>query len=137
MMERGQDRYEVFCQMCHGLSGDGLGIIMTGGYGYTPAPTFHDDRLRNETDGYLYEVITNGVRNMPGYGYQIPVADRWAIVAYVRALQLSQDATLDAVPEDQRGQLPVAEMPVQEEPATTEEPDPAVDEDQPAEDEEL
>lgn len=111
MLERGQQRYEIFCSMCHGSSGDGLGIIMTGQYGYTPAPTFHDDRLRGETEGYLYEVITNGVRNMPGYATQIPVADRWAIVAYTRALQRSQDATLADVPADQRAGLPVGEAP--------------------------
>lgn len=63
------------------------------GYGYVPAPTFHQDRLRQVEDGYLYSVVKNGIRNMPGYAQQIPVADRWAIVAYVRALQLSQSAT--------------------------------------------
>jgi mono/diheme cytochrome c family protein len=111
MLERGRVRYEVFCSMCHGDSGDGLGIIMTGGYGYTPAPTFHDERLRGESDGYIYEVISNGVRNMPGYAKQIPVADRWAIVAYTRALQRSQNASMADVPADQRGAIPVAEGP--------------------------
>lgn len=111
MLERGRDRYEIFCSMCHGDSGDGLGIIMTGGYGYTPAPTFHDERLRDETDGYLFDVVTNGVRNMPGYGRQIAVADRWAIVAYTRALQRSQNAAITDVPADQRGTIPVAEGP--------------------------
>ena len=78
---------------------------MRGNYGYTPAPTFHDDRLRNVEDGYIFDVISHGVRNMPAYGPQIPVADRWAIVAYVRALQRSQQATADEVPEAVRTQL--------------------------------
>lgn len=105
LLERGQERYNIYCDMCHGKAGDGNGIIMTGtssitgeGYGYTPAPTYHSERLRNVTDGYLYDVIANGVRNMPGYAQQIPVADRWAIVAYVRALQRSQNAQEGDVP---------------------------------------
>jgi mono/diheme cytochrome c family protein len=102
---RGQERYDIFCTVCHGAVGDGRGIIMTGtstitgrGYGYTPAPTFHDDRLRDAEDGYLYDVIANGVRNMPAYAHQIPIADRWAIVGYVRALQRSQHASEADVP---------------------------------------
>lgn len=112
LLERGQDRYDIFCAVCHGAAGDAQGIIMVGtstitgsGYGYTPAPTFHDDRLRGVEDGYLYDVITNGVRNMPAYGPQIPVMDRWAIVAYVRALQRSQHATLEDIPPAMRGSL--------------------------------
>ena len=77
---------------------------MTGGYGFVPIG-FHDDRLRTIEDGYLYEVVSNGVRSMPGYAQQIPVADRWAIVAYVRALQRSQNATIDDIPADQRNQF--------------------------------
>jgi mono/diheme cytochrome c family protein len=106
LLERGQERYEIFCTVCHGAAGDGNGIIMTGqsnvtgqGYGYTPAPTYHSERLREETDGYIYDVVANGVRNMPGYAQQIPVADRWAIVAYVRALQRSQNADAADVPQ--------------------------------------
>lgn len=106
LLERGQERYDIFCTVCHGAAGDGNGIIMTGtsqvtgqGYGYTPAPTYHSERLRNVTDGYMYDVIANGVRNMPGYAQQIPVADRWAIVAYVRALQRSQNADAADVPQ--------------------------------------
>lgn len=94
---RGKDRYEVFCTPCHGITGDGQGIIMTNNYGYVPAPSFHIDRLRNESDGYLYSVIANGIRNMPSYAQQIPVKDRWAIVAYVRALQKSQNATEEEI----------------------------------------
>lgn len=90
---RGKERYEIFCTPCHGNAGDGLGIIMTGQYGYVPAPTFHQDRLREAPDGEIYSAIYNGVRNMPSYRHQVPVKDRWAIVAYVRALQASQNAT--------------------------------------------
>jgi len=93
VMRRGQDRFEVFCAVCHGSAGDGLGIIMTGNYGMVSAPTYHSDNLRAQSDGYLFEVISNGVRTMPSYARQIPVRDRWAIVAYIRALQRSQYAT--------------------------------------------
>jgi len=65
-----------------------------------PPNSFHIDRLRNSEDGYIFDVISNGLRNMPSYGYQVPVADRWAIVSYVRALQRSQNATIDDIPED-------------------------------------
>ena len=101
-LERGRDRYDVFCAVCHGLAGDGQGIIMTGGYGYVPAPTYHSDMLRAQSDGYLYNALTFGVRSMPGYGTQIPVQDRWAIVAYIRALQRSQYASASDVPENER-----------------------------------
>lgn len=88
---RGQDRYEVYCTPCHGISGDGNGIVMVNQYGFVPAPSFHIDRLQNVNDGYIYSAIANGIRNMPSYAHQIPVKDRWAIVAYVRALQRSQN----------------------------------------------
>lgn len=98
VLERGRVRYDIFCAPCHGAAGDGEGLITTGGFGYVPAPTYHSDRLREETDGYMYDVIANGVRTMPGYAQQIPVADRWAIVAYIRALQRSQYASGDDAP---------------------------------------
>jgi mono/diheme cytochrome c family protein len=72
---------------------------MRGDYGYTPASSYHVERLRQVTDGYLYDVITNGVRNMPPYAHQIPVRDRWAIVTYIRALQRSQNARPENLPE--------------------------------------
>jgi len=99
LLTRGQDRYNIYCAVCHGNAGDGQGIIMTGNYGYVPAPTYHSDQLRNQPDGYLYNVVTNGVRTMPGYGPQIAVADRWAITAYIRALQRSQYAPEADVPQ--------------------------------------
>lgn len=95
LLYRGKERYEIYCTPCHGGTGKGDGIIITGGYGYVPAPTYHQDRLREATDGELYSAIYNGVRNMPSYATQIPVNDRWAIVAYIRALQVSQNASED------------------------------------------
>lgn len=100
VLGRGKDKYEVYCTPCHGRTGAGDGVIMREDYGYTPASTYHSDRLREVSDGYLYDVIANGVRNMPGYGQQIPVRDRWAIVTYIRALQRSQNASPDELPED-------------------------------------
>lgn len=99
LVERGQERYNIYCTVCHGQAGNGQGVIMRGDYGYTPATSYHSERLRDIEDGYLYDVITNGVRNMPGYAQQIPVRDRWAIVAYIRALQLNQNAGEGDVPE--------------------------------------
>ncbi|MEO1022431.1 MAG: c-type cytochrome [Bacteroidota bacterium] len=87
---RGKRQYEIFCTPCHGGAGYGQGIIMTGQYGYVPAPSYHEDRLVDAPDGELYSAIYNGVRSMPSYATQIPVEDRWAIVAYIRALQRSQ-----------------------------------------------
>ncbi|HYE96587.1 MAG TPA: cytochrome c [Rubricoccaceae bacterium] len=112
VLERGRGRFNIYCTPCHGYAGDGRGIIMVGnggqGYGYTPAPTFHSDYLRGVPDGYLFHVISNGVRTMPSYGQQIPVADRWAIVAYLRALQRSQAATPADVPAPERERLATA-----------------------------
>ncbi len=102
VMERGQDRYNIYCSVCHGLAGDGNGIIMTGRYGFVPAPTFHSELLRAREDGYFFDVISHGVRSMPAYGQQVAVADRWAIVSYIRALQRSQYASSADVPENQR-----------------------------------
>jgi mono/diheme cytochrome c family protein len=108
LLARGQERYNIFCSVCHGKSGDGQGIIMVGnggrGYGYTPAPTYHDDKYLpggdKDEDGYLYDVVANGYNSMPGYAQQIAVADRWAIVAYIRALQRSQLADGADLPGD-------------------------------------
>lgn len=93
-LKRGQERYDIYCAACHSVSGDGKGMVSrrAGALGASGlvAPSFHDDRLRHIPDGQLYATITNGVRNMPAYAHNIPVDDRWAIVHYVRALQLSQ-----------------------------------------------
>lgn len=91
LLEAGQDQYNIYCTPCHGIAGDGQGILVTGKYGIVPPPSYHIDRLRNVNDGYIYSVISNGIRTMRPYAHQIPVRDRWAIVAYVRALQRSQN----------------------------------------------
>lgn len=105
LLNRGRERYDIYCAPCHGKAGDGQGVISTGNYGMVPSPTYHDDRLRNIEDGYLFDVINNGVRTMPGYGYQIRSADRWAIVMYIRALQRSQNAGASDVPAEVREEL--------------------------------
>jgi cytochrome c5 len=85
---RGKERYEIFCSVCHGLTGNGDGMIVR--RGFRRAASFHDDRLRQAPVGHFFDAITNGWGAMPSYSAQIPVQDRWAIIAYVRALQLSQ-----------------------------------------------
>ncbi len=99
VMLRGRARFNVYCAPCHGLAGDGQGPVATGGYGIIQV-SYHNDRLRSIEDGYLFDVITNGIRSMPSYAAQIPVADRWAIIAYLRALQRSQHAGAEDVPQD-------------------------------------
>jgi hypothetical protein len=98
LLKRGQKRYTIYCTPCHGGTGSGQGIVIK--KGFLVPQSYHIDRLRDIEDGYIYDVISNGIRNMPSYGYQIPVADRWAIVAYVRALQRSKNATITDIPED-------------------------------------
>ncbi len=90
VMQRGRERYDIFCSPCHGLTGAGDGMIVQ--RGYRRPPSFHEDRLRQAPPGHLFDVITNGFGAMPDYAAQIPVRDRWAISAYMRALQLSQYA---------------------------------------------
>lgn len=109
IVQRGQQRYEIYCTPCHGGSGRGNGMIVQ--RGYRAPPSLHIDRLRNERPGYLYDVITRGFGAMPDYAAQIPVRDRWAVVAYIRALQFSQNATLADVPPAQRGDLLDARQP--------------------------
>lgn len=110
LLGRGRQRYDVFCSPCHGLTGFGDGMVarradeLQEGT-WTPPTSFHTDLIRERPDGHLYNTIANGIRNMPGYGSQIPVEDRWAVVAYVRALQRSQNATVDDVPPAIRAQL--------------------------------
>jgi mono/diheme cytochrome c family protein len=89
LLDRGEERYRVFCIVCHGPVGKGDGMVVRRGY---PKPsTYHDDRLRNAPVGHFFDVISNGWGKMNGYSSQIPVTDRWAIVAYIRALQASQN----------------------------------------------
>ena len=103
VLTRGQQRYNIFCSPCHDRVGTGQGMIVR--RGYRAPPSLHIDRLREAPAGYFFEVMSNGFGVMPDYAQQIQPEDRWAIVAYIRALQLSQHATLADVPEDQRQQL--------------------------------
>jgi mono/diheme cytochrome c family protein len=96
VVNRGEERFNIYCSMCHGLNGTGDGMIVR--RGYRQPPSFHTPDLRGRKAGHLYDVITNGFGAMPAYGTMIPVQDRWAIVAYVRALQLSRNATVADVP---------------------------------------
>jgi mono/diheme cytochrome c family protein len=103
VLARGQERFKIFCSPCHGRLGNGEGMVVRRGFRHPPS--FHIDRLRQAPVGYYFDVITNGFGSMQDYSAQIPVKDRWAIIAYVRALQLSQHATLGDVPEAERKQL--------------------------------
>jgi len=96
LLERGQDRYGIYCTQCHGASGAGNGMVVQ--RGMVQPPALWEDRLLGMNVGYFYDVITNGVRNMPPYAAQIPVRDRWAIAAYVRVLQRSSRASIEDVP---------------------------------------
>jgi mono/diheme cytochrome c family protein len=102
-LARGRERFDIFCSPCHDRVGTGGGMVVQ--RGFKRPPSFHIDRLRQAGDGYFFETITLGFGTMPSYATQIPVDDRWAIVAYVRALQLSQGATLADVPADERARL--------------------------------
>jgi mono/diheme cytochrome c family protein len=103
LFERGRERYDIFCSPCHDRTGTGRGMIVL--RGYKQPTSFHTERLREMPPGYLFHVITSGFGVMPAYAAQVPVADRWAIVAYVRALQRSQHAALADVPPGERGRL--------------------------------
>lgn len=103
MVKRGRERYDIFCALCHDRAGTGNGMIVQ--RGFKQPPSFHEDRLRDSAPGYFYNVIMNGFGVMQGYAPQIPVEDRWAIVAYIKALQLSQNAAIEDVPEEKRAQL--------------------------------
>ena len=103
MLERGQQRYNIYCTPCHGFLGDGNGMIAKRGFKW-PA-NLHSDRLRNAPPGYLFQVVSNGYGAMPAYRHQIEPNDRWAILAYVRALQFSRNATLADVSAEGRAEL--------------------------------
>jgi len=103
LLQRGQQRFEIFCSPCHGLQGDGQGMIAMRGMKHPPS--FHQERLRQEPNGYIYDVVTNGFGAMYGYSAQIPPHDRWAIIAYLRALQLSRNARVADLPPELREKL--------------------------------
>jgi mono/diheme cytochrome c family protein len=101
LLDRGRRRYDIYCAPCHDRTGSGNGIVVQ--RGLVPPPSFHDARIRAMPVGEIFNVISNGVRNMPSYAAQIPVRDRWAITAYVRALQVARKAGLEDVPADIAG----------------------------------
>ncbi len=103
LLARGQERYNVFCSPCHGRTGKGDGMVVQ--RGMRQPPSLMLDRLRGASAGYFFDVMTHGFGVMQDYAAQIPVADRWAIVAYERALQFSQNATIADVPDDRRADL--------------------------------
>jgi len=103
IVNRGQQRYDIFCSPCHDRAGTGTGMIVQ--RGFKQPPSYHITRLQESSPGYFYNVIKNGFGVMSGYAPQIPVNDRWAIVAYIKALQLSQNAKIEDVPESMRAQL--------------------------------
>ncbi len=101
LLETGRERYNIYCAPCHARSGDGNGMIVQ--RGYRRPPSYHIDRLRQAPLGHFFDVITNGFGAMPDYSSQIPVSDRWAIAAYIRVLQFSQNAPANLLP---AGKLP-------------------------------
>jgi len=103
LMVRGRDRYQIFCTACHGPQGDGNGV--TKALGMAATPTFHDDRLRQMAEGEIFNTITHGKNQMGPYGAKLAVEDRWAVVAYVRALQRTRTGTLADVPAAHRTEL--------------------------------
>ena len=103
VLQRGQERYEIYCTPCHDRTGSGNGMIVR--RGYSRPPSLHNAILNKRPVGHLFRVISLGMGAMPAYGVQITAQDRWAIIAYIKALQLSQNAKLDDVPSTQRDQL--------------------------------
>jgi mono/diheme cytochrome c family protein len=101
VLARGRERFNIYCAPCHSRLGDGNGMIPSRGFPRKP-PSFHDDRLRKSPLGYFFDVMTNGFGIMPDYASQIPARDRWCITAYVRALQLSQNAAVADIPAGQK-----------------------------------
>ena len=99
-LNRGRERYDIYCSPCHGRTGSGNGIVVQ--RGFIPPPDFHTTVMRSNPDGHFFSVISNGIRNMPTYRHQIAVHDRWAIVSYVRALQRSRFASINDLPNEIR-----------------------------------
>ncbi len=103
VLERGHERFDIFCSPCHGRTGEGNGMIVQ--RGFPPPPSYHIERLRQAPVGHFFDVITHGYGIMYSYAERVPPADRWAIAAYIRVLQQSRNARLDDVPPDQRSKL--------------------------------
>ena len=106
VMARGRERFDIFCAPCHDRNGTGNGMVVR--RGYRQPPSFHIDRLGQAPVGHFFDVITNGFGAMPDYRDQIPVRDRWAIIAYIRALQLAEHASIADVPADELAKLQAA-----------------------------
>lgn len=109
VLERGGERYDIYCAPCHDRTGSGNGMIVQ--RGYRRPSSFHTDRLRQIPVGYFFDVMTHGFGVMPSYAAQVPARDRWAIAAYLRALQLSQHASVADVPAAERARLDAAAAP--------------------------
>jgi mono/diheme cytochrome c family protein len=103
VMARGQERFNIYCSPCHGRAGFGDGMVVR--RGYRAPPSFHQDRLRNAPAGHFFDVVSNGFGAMPDYAAQVRPGDRWAIAAYIRALQLSEHATVNDVPAEERQKM--------------------------------
>ena len=103
ILDRGQNRYQIFCSACHSSTGNGEGMVVK--RGMRQPPSYHIERLRDVEHGYLFDVITNGFGGMYDLADKLTAEDRWAVVAYVRALQISQNATLEDLPPEMRGSL--------------------------------
>lgn len=103
VLARGQERYEIFCSPCHDRLGTGQGMIVR--RGFTPARSFHDPRLRDAPAGHFFEVMTQGFGQMPSYANQLSEQDRWAVIAYIRALQFSRNVRLDQLPPEDRAKM--------------------------------
>jgi mono/diheme cytochrome c family protein len=109
LLKRGEQRFNIYCSPCHGRTGEGNGIVVQ--RGYKQPPSYFDPRLRAQPIGYFYDVISHGFGQMPDYAAQIQPKDRWAVAAYIRALQVSRHANVADVPAGDRPQLdaPAAE----------------------------
>ncbi len=103
VLERGRERFDIYCSPCHGRTGEGNGMIVQ--RGFPPPPSYHIDRLRQAPAGHFFDVITQGYGIMYSYAARVEPSDRWAIAAYIRALQKSHDANLGDVPPQERAQL--------------------------------
>jgi len=106
VIARGRQRYDIYCSPCHGRLGNGMGMVVQ--RGFKQPPSYHIERLRNAPVGHYYDVISNGYGAMLNYAQQLQVRDRWAVIAYIRALQYSQNATAGDLSTEARAQLPAA-----------------------------
>lgn len=107
VLARGRERYDIYCSVCHGRVGDGQGMIVKRGF---PAPpSYHTDRLRRAPVGHYFDVMTNGYGRMFSVAERVPVKDRWAIIAYIRALQLSQNASMPDLPAKDQAEMEKAQ----------------------------